>query len=181
MPTILFGVFFFSFQTADNDTLQLLNSRHVEFFRRPGPSWRPDPGEPEKDRKLLPVHLLFVSFPFCFNFFFCEEAPVEDKAAASDRGARSKYSPGPEWRACATACLSSNTPPPLGLTRGKPSLCKYRLRFSSVVRGRRGEMDGNMEKGVAEREGEEWYRKRGWGGFCGWGNKRGNQEAESDI
>lgn len=37
------------------------------------------------------------------------------------------------------------------------------------------------KKGVAEREGEEWYRKRGWGGFCGWGNKRGNEDAEPDI
>lgn len=42
---------------------------------------------------------------------------MEDKAAASDREARSKYSPRPQRRACATACRSSNTPPRLGLTR----------------------------------------------------------------
>lgn len=37
---------------------------------------------------------------------------------------------------------------------------------------------GGTEK---ERAREEWYGERGWGDFCGWGNKKGNWELESLI
>ena len=61
---------------------------------------------------------------------------------------------------------------------GKPALCKYRLRFRSAARGRRGEMDGNLKKReVAERKRERSGTEREGGVIFVVGATKGEQRS----
>lgn len=71
----------------------------------------------------------------------------------------------------------------------EPFLYKYRLRFRFAVRRRGKKQRGGWKEKKKkwwhrERERGEWYGGRGWGDFCGWGNKKGNGvewSGESDL
>lgn len=121
MPTILFGLFLFFLFKQQIMTHSSSWIAATLRFALAGPDkvrvqtqvneWK------RQERPSSPVPFFCVLLvPLVFKFC-CEEALAEDKTAASDRGARSKYRPRPESRACATTCVSSNTPSRLGLTR----------------------------------------------------------------
>lgn len=180
MPTILFLFFLLKQQISLFQIMTPSNNRRVQCLSGP----ETDPG-----KRLRKTGRSFQSTSFFFFnvllvlllFKFRDKVLVWDKAAVSDHEARSKYRPRPRSRSCARTRASSNTASRLGLTR-ENRLCVN--TDSDLDLRREGEEERWMEiwkKGVAERKREEWYRKRGWGDFCGWGNKRGNREAESDI
>lgn len=178
-------VFVFSSQTediplSDNDTLQLSNSRRVQCLSGPetdpGNDWGGQEGPPSP----LPVFFNVLLVPLLFKFH--DEALVRDKAAVSDREARSKYRPGPGSRACARTCVSSNTPSRLGLTR-ENRLCVN--THSDLDLRREGEEERWMEiwkkGGVAEgkRERERSGTEREGGVIFVVGATKGGTEKRS--